>query len=186
MTATDQNVSGAAGRYASALFELAGEARQTAVVGADLRAFQAMLDESADLSHLVRSPVFKAGAQLASIEALGVKAGLSELTLNFIRLAAKNRRLPLISQIIAGYSALEAQAKGETTAEVISAEPLSAAQVKDLKSALKASLGRDAMLTQRVDPSILGGLIVKAGSRMIDNSLKTKLNALKIAMKGTA
>ena len=186
MTATDHTVSGAAGRYASALFDLAGEAKQTESVASALQAFQGMLDNSPELTRLVESPVFKAADQMASIEALSAKAGISGITLNFIRLAAKNRRLALLPDMIRGYTALQAQAKGEVQAEVTSAEPLSAAQTKELKAALKATIGRDALLTSRVDPSILGGLIVKIGSRMMDNSLKTKLSNLKAAMKGTA
>ena len=186
MAASEQLQSGAAGRYASALFDLAGESKQTAAVGESLRAFQGLLDESPELARLVRSPVFKAAQQLTTLEALCAKAGIGGLALNFLKLIAKNRRLSLVSQMIGSYAALQAKARGEVLAEVTSAEELTPAQVKDLKAALKASLGREAMLTQRVDASLLGGLVVKAGSRMIDNSLKTKLANLKVAMKGTA
>ena len=109
-----------------------------------------------------------------------------DCTLNFLKLVAKNRRLSVISAIISTYATLLATSKGEVQAEAISAEKLSDKHVKDIKAALKASIGRDVQLSTRVDKSILGGLIVKVGSRMLDNSLKTKLSNLKIAMKGTA
>ena len=186
MATTDQTVSGVPGRYASALFDLAQEDNSTEQTGAALAAFQAAIEESADLRRLVRSPVFSATAQIAALEAVCAKASISGTALNFIRLVAKNRRLSAISDIIRGYQSLAAAAKGETQAEVVSAEKLSAQQIKDLKAALTQSLGRDVTLSARVDSSLLGGLVVKVGSRMMDNSLKTKLSNLKIAMKGTA
>jgi len=186
VTATDQTASGVSGRYASALFDLAGETNSVDALGQSLATFQALLDESEDLVRLVRSPVFSAEDQVAALEAICAKAGIDGLALNFIRLVARNRRLFAIADMIRAYNALAAAAKGEVQAEVTSAEKLSDKHVKDLKAALKASIGRDVQLSTRVDGSILGGLIVKVGSRMIDNSLKTKLDNLKIAMKGTA
>jgi F-type H+-transporting ATPase subunit delta len=186
VTATDQSVSGVAGRYASALFELASEAKAVDKVGADLNSFKALLDSSDDLMRLVRSPVFTAEDQIAALEAICEKAGIGGLALNFIKLVTQNRRLFFIADMIKGYSALLAASKGEVPAEVTSAEELSSKHVADIKAALRASVGRDIQLSTRVDPSILGGLIVKVGSRMMDNSLKTKLQNLKIAMKGTA
>ena len=186
MATTDQTVSGVPGRYASALFDLADEEKSVEQIGADLASFQAAIDASADLRRLVGSPVFSADDQLAAITALCAKAKISGTALNFIKLAARNRRLAALPAMIRGYAALAAAAKGEIAAEVISAEKLSAPQIKDLKAALKASAGRDVTLSTRVDASLLGGLIVKVGSRMMDNSLKTKLANLKIAMKGTA
>ncbi len=186
MTATDQSVSGVPGRYASALFELAGEAKSVDKTGDALNAFQALLDSSEDLARLVRSPVFSAEDQVAALEAICAKAGITGLALNFIRLVTQNRRLFFISDMIKAYGTLVATAKGEVQAEVTSAEKLSDKHVNELKAALKATIGQDVQLSTRVDPSVLGGLIVKVGSRMIDNSLKTKLQNLKIAMKGTA
>jgi F-type H+-transporting ATPase subunit delta len=186
VTATDQTVSGVPGRYASALFELAGEARQTEETGETLKRFQALLDGSEDLKRLVRSPVFSAEDQIAAIEAISAKAGIDGLALNFLKLVTSNRRLFAIADMIKAYGQLQAAAKGEIQAEVTSAEQLSDNHIADLKAALKASMGRDVQLATRTDPSILGGLIVKVGSRMMDNSLKTKLQNLKIAMKGTA
>ena len=186
MATTDQTVSGVPGRYANALFQLAGEEKSVDKTGAALASFQAAIEASADLQRLVRSPVFSAEDQTAAVEAICAKAGISGIALNFIKLAARNRRLSAITEIIKVYQTLVATSKGEVSAEVVSAEKLSDSHVKDLKSALKSSIGRDVQLSTRVDSSILGGLIVKVGSRMVDNSLKTKLSNLKIAMKGTA
>jgi F-type H+-transporting ATPase subunit delta len=180
----DQTVSGVPGRYATALFELAQEAKSVDQVGADLASFQALLDESNDLKRLVRSPVFSAEDQISALEALCAKAGITSFALNFIKLTAQNRRLFVLADMIKAYQTLVAQAKGEISAEVISADKLSPKHLADLKAAIKASVGRDVQLSTRVDSAILGGLVVKVGSRMVDNSLKTKLQNLKIAMKG--
>jgi F-type H+-transporting ATPase subunit delta len=180
----DQTVSGVPGRYATALFELAQEGKSVDQVGADLASFQAMLDESDDLKRLVRSPVFSAEDQISALEALCAKAQITSLALNFIKLSAQNRRLFVLADMIKAYQTLVAQAKGEISAEVTSADQLSPKHLADLKAAIKASVGRDVQLSTRVDPAILGGLVVKVGSRMVDNSLKTKLQNLKIAMKG--
>ena len=186
MSATDQTVTGVPGRYASALFELASDAKAVDKTWDQLAAFQGLMDGSPDLQRLVRSPVFKADDQIAALEAICAKAGITGLALNVIKLIASNRRLTAAPQMIAGYQQLMAAAKGEVQAEVTSAEKLSPAQITKIKAALKSTIGRDAQLSTRVDASILGGLIVKVGSKMMDNSLKTKLQNLKIAMKGTA
>ena len=185
MAATDQAISGVPGRYAAALFELASEAKSIDKVAKDLTSFQSRLTEPTHLQRLVRSPVFSSEDQLAALDALCKKVGVNGIALNFIKLMAKNRRLPALSDAIKGFSALVAISKGEVAAEVISAEKLSEKHIKDVKAALKASIGRDVQLTTKTDSSILGGLIVKVGSKMMDNSLKTKLQNLKIAMKGT-
>jgi F-type H+-transporting ATPase subunit delta len=183
---TDQTVSGVPGRYASALFDLAGESKAVDQVGAQLATFQSAIEQSEDLNRMVRSPMIQVDEQVASIEAIAAAHGIDGITLNFLRLVARNRRLPAISEMIKVYQTLLAISKGEVAAKVTSAEPLSAPHVSDLKAALSQSLGRDIQLTTRVDSSILGGLIVTVGSRMVDNSLRTKLQNLKIAMKGTA
>ena len=183
---TDQTVSGVPGRYASALFELASDEKSTAEVGDKLSRFAAAIDASDDLKRLVRSPVFSSEDQIGAIEAVAAKLGIGGTTLNFLKLAARNRRLSAVPDMIKAYATLLATSKGEVAGEVTSAQALSDSQLNDLKAALKGSLGRDVALSTRVDPSILGGLIVKVGSRMMDNSLKTKLQNLKIAMKGTA
>lgn len=184
MAATEHTVSGVPARYASALFELAQEGRAVEKTGADLSTFQELLDESADLSRLVRSPVFSAEDQISALEAICQRAEISGLALNFIKLVTRNRRLFAISDMIKAYRGLVAASKGEIQAEVTAAETLGERHVDELKAALKASMGREVQLSTRVDPAILGGLIVKVGSRMVDNSLKTKLQNLRIAMKG--
>ncbi len=186
MTAIGQTVSGVPGRYAGALFDLAREEKSVDQVGRDLASFGAMVDNSPELGRLVRSPVFSASNQIAAIETAAAEAGMSGLTLNFIRLLAKNRRLPALSEVIRGFAMLAAASRGEVQAEVTSAEKLSPKHLDELKAALKASIGRDVQLSVSVDPSLLGGLVVKVGPRMLDNSLRTKLSNLKIAMKGTA
>jgi F-type H+-transporting ATPase subunit delta len=186
VASTDQTISGVPGRYASALFALASEENAVDKVNGQLAAFQAAIAQSDDMRRLVGSPVFKAEDQERAVAAIAAKAGIDGVTLNFISLVARNRRLPGISEMIKVFHTLVAAAKGETLAEVTSAEKLTPKRLADLKAALKSSLGRDVQLSTRVDSSILGGLVVKVGSRMIDNSLKTKLDNLKIAMKGTA
>ncbi|MFN0192126.1 MAG: F0F1 ATP synthase subunit delta [Aestuariivirga sp.] len=186
MANADQRVSGVPGRYASALFELAGEEKAQDRIGTELASLQKALDNSDELRRLVRSPVYSAEDQTAALEAICDKAQISGTTLNFVRLMAKNRRLAGLADTIKGYQTLVAISKGEVEAQVTSAEKLTNKHITALKAALKASTGRDVQLTTRVDKSILGGLIVKVGSRMMDNSLKTKLQNLKIAMKGTA
>lgn len=186
MAAQDQTLNGVAGRYASALFELAGEANSQKSVGEALKRFAEMVEASEDLQRLVRSPVFSVKDQLAALGALLAAAGIEGLAANFIGLVAANRRLFTVLDMIKAYGALEAAQRGEVPAEAISAVDLSAAQIKELKDQLKAVTGQDVALSTRTDPSILGGLIVKVGSRMIDSSLRTKLQNLKIAMKGVA
>ena len=186
MAATGDIVSGVPGRYATALFELAQEEHAIEPVAADLSRFQKLLDESGDLRRLVRSPVFSAEDQLAALDAILVRAEIGGLAGNFIRLVTRNRRLFAIADMIKAYRVLVAQSKGEVAAEVTSAEPLADAHLEELKAAIKASIGRDVDLALKIEPAILGGLIVKVGSRMVDNSLKTKLQNLRIAMKGIA
>jgi len=182
---TDQSQSGVAGRYARALFDLATEHKAVADVASALSSFQGLIDESEDLQRLMRSPVFKSEDQSAAIEAIAAKAGIKGLALNFLKVMGGNRRLAAVPSAISAFNTLVSQSKGEATAEVTSAEKLSAKQLADLKAALKAATGSDVAIDTKVDPAILGGLIVKVGSRMMDNSLRTKLNSLKAAMKGT-
>ena len=183
---TDQTVSGVPGRYASALFELAAEENSADAVSQQLSAFGAAITGSEDLTRLVRSPVFSSADQIAAIDGIAAHVGVSGSTLNFLKLVARNRRLSALPDIIKAYATLLAFSRGEVAGEVTSAEALTDAQLSDLKAALKSSLGRDVAISTKVDSSILGGLIVKVGSRMMDNSLKTKLQNLKVAMKGTA
>ncbi len=185
--ATDEPLmASVAGRYASALFELASDEGKVAEVEGDLAKFQALSDESADFVRVIRSPVISSDEQEKAISTVLAKAGLGSLTINFFKLLAKNRRLFAASDVVRDFQSLAARARGEVRAEVTAASALSDAQVADLKAALKASVGKDVTLVQKVDPSILGGLIVKLGSRMVDNSLKTKLEGMKFALKGSA
>ena len=183
MAGTTSPVSGVAERYANALFELAIEANALPAVEKDLDGFSALLNESADLSRLVRSPVFSADEQARAVAVVLDRAGIGGLVANLIRVTAGNRRLFIVPDLITAFKRLAAKHRGEVAAEVTSAEPLSDKHVADLKAALKTSLGKDVALEAHVDPSLIGGLIVKVGSRMIDGSLRTKLNSLKLAMK---
>jgi F-type H+-transporting ATPase subunit delta len=175
--------SGVAGRYATALLELAKEEKALDAVEADLLRFNEALGASEDLARLVKSPVFSAGEQARALEAVLGKLGIEGLTRNFLLLVARNRRLFAIPGMITAFRAMLARERGETSASVIAATKLTEGQVTALKQALQAALGKEVMLDERVDPSLLGGLIVKVGSRMIDTSLRTRLNSLKVAMK---
>ena len=183
--ATDEPIMASmAGRYASALFELASEQGQLSEVEQNLVMFQQLLDMSEDLRRLVRSPVFSADEQGRALAVILDKAGLDGFAANFFKLIARNRRLFAAPDMIKAFRALAARARGEVEAEVVSALPLNDAQMSALNETLKASVRKQVQITSRVDPSILGGLVVKIGSRMLDSSLRTKLNSLKIAMKG--
>ena len=178
-------VSGVAGRYATALFELALEQRSVDAVKTDLDRFAAMVEENPELARLVKSPVFTAADQAKALAAVLSNAGIGGLAANFLLLVASNRRLFTVGQILKAFRLLVAQHKGEVTAEVTVAEKLDDKHLGALKSALKNVTGKDVDLDVKIDPSIIGGLIVKLGSRMVDTSLKTKLNAIKHAMKET-
>jgi len=180
----DQTISGMAGRYATALFELALENKAVDAVKKDLDQFDALIAESADLSRLVRSPVFDADEQLKALSAVLAKAGIGGLAANFLRVITTNRRLFAVRDMIRGYRALVARHKGEVTAHVTVAEKLSDTHLDTLKSTLKTvTSGKDIDLDVKIDPAVIGGLIVKVGSRMVDSSLRTKLNSIKLAMK---
>jgi len=183
VAAEDPSVSGVSGRYATALFELARDERAIDAVRADLDKFDAMLNDSADLKRLVRSPVFAADTQLKALSAVLEKAGITGISANFLKVLASNRRLFSVADVIRAFRALVAKFKGEASADVTVAEPLSDKNLDALKTALKAVSGKDVTLHVKVDPSIIGGLVVKLGSRMVDSSLRTKLNSIKHAMK---
>ena len=183
MAAEDTSVSGVSGRYATALFELARDQNVVDEVKSDLDKFEAMLNDSADLKRLVRSPVFAADAQSKALSAVLDKAGIAGIAANFLKVLTANRRLFAVADVIRAYRALVARFKGETTADVTVAEALSDKNLDALKVALKSVTGKDVALNVKVDPSIIGGLVVKLGSRMVDGSLRTKLNSIKHAMK---
>lgn len=183
MAAENPSVSGVSGRYATALFELAREEKSIDAVRADLDRFEAMLADSADLKRLVRSPVFSAGEQSRALAAVLDKAAISGVAGKFLKVLTANRRLFAVSDVIRAFRALVAKFKGEATADVTVAEKLSDKNLDALKTALKSVTGKDVALNVNVDPSIIGGLVVKLGSRMVDSSLRTKLHSIKHAMK---
>jgi F-type H+-transporting ATPase subunit delta len=176
-------VSGMAGRYARAVFELACEENTLDQVMADLDRFDALVAESPDLLRLVRSPVFGLEQQQAALKAVLDRAGIGGTAANFLQLVTAKRRLFAVRDMIRGLRALVARHKGEVTAHVTVAEPLADRHMAALKDALKSVTGKDVTLDIAVQPAIIGGLVVKIGSRMVDASLKTKLNSIRHAMK---
>jgi len=180
---TSHLISGVAERYAASLFDLAVEADAIDRVAEDLAAFERMIAESSDLKRLVESPAFSADEQYRAVSALCAKAGISGLVGNFLKVVARNRRLFALPGMVRAYREMVARHRGETRAEVTSAHALTATQEKELKAALKDVTGKDVVIDVKVDPSLLGGLIVKIGSRQIDTSLRTKLSTLKLALK---
>jgi F-type H+-transporting ATPase subunit delta len=183
VAAEDPSVSGVSGRYATALFELARDEKSVDPVMADLDRFDAMLAESADLKRLVRSPVFSSESQSRALAAVLEQAGISGISANFLRVLTANRRLFAVGDVIRAFRALVAKFKGEATADVTVAEALGEQHLETLKAALKSVTGKDVTLNVNIDRSIIGGLVVKLGSRMVDSSLRTKLNSIKHAMK---
>jgi F-type H+-transporting ATPase subunit delta len=179
----DPSVSGVSGRYATALFELARDEKSIDAVRADLDRFDGLLNDSADLKRLVRSPVFSAEAQSRALNAVLDKAGISGISANFLKVLTANRRLFAVADVIRAFRVLVAKFKGEASADVTVAETLSDKNLGALKAALQTVTGKDVTLNVKVDPSIIGGLVVKLGSRMVDSSLRTKLNSIKHAMK---
>ncbi|MEH3147984.1 MAG: F0F1 ATP synthase subunit delta [Methylobacterium frigidaeris] len=176
-------LAGVAGRYASALFELARDERSVDAVSEGLDRFEALLNESADLQRLVRSPVFSAEDQVKAIEAVLARAGIDGLAGNFIRLSAANRRLFALPDMIRAYRALVRTSKGIVRAEVRLAEAPSDAVLEDIKASLRDVARSEIDLDLRIDPSLIGGIVVKLGSRMVDASLRTKLNSIRLAMR---
>jgi len=173
-----------AGRYATALFELALDNKAVDIVKKDLDQFDVLVADNADLTRLVRSPVFGVDEQLKALSAILDKVGITGLAANFLRVITTNRRLFAVRDMIRAYRALVARHKGEVTAQVTVAEKLSDSNLDALKNALKSvTRGKDIDLDVKIEPAIIGGLIVKVGSRMVDSSLRTKLNSIKFAMK---
>ena len=183
MAQTSSPISAVAERYAGSLFELALAEKSIAQVESALGSFEAMLAGSADLRRLIESPVFAADEQERAIAALLDKAKIGGLAGNFLRVVARNRRLFAVPGMIEAFRRIAAEHRGEISADVIAAHALTAAQQTELKAALKSVSGKDVVINLAVDPSLLGGLVVKMGSRQIDTSLKTKLNSLKLALK---
>lgn len=184
MAAGSSDATGLAGRYATALFDLAEGEKALDAVAADLKTLQTMIGESDDLVRLIRSPVISREAQSKAMGALLAKAGCGALTKKFIGLVARNRRLFALPAMIEAFGRILAARRGEMTAVVTAATPLAARQAEALGASLEKAVGRKVAVDVKVDPAILGGLVVKVGSRMVDSSLKTKLQQLRLAMKG--
>ncbi len=184
MASASTGVSGLADRYAAALFDLADERKELDTVAADLRQLRDMILGSADLRRLVRSPVLSRAEQAKAIGAVAESAGISQLTRNFLGLIAQNRRLFALPAMIEAYLAQLAARRGEVTAQVVAAQPLTPAQEAAVNEQLRKAVGSKVAVEVRVDPSLLGGMIVKVGSRMVDASVRSKLQRLQLAMKG--
>ena len=184
--AASTEASGLAGRYAGALFDLAKDQNALDQVQTDLSGLKGLLDESADLRRLIESPAISKDDQVKALTAVAQKAGASELATKFLGLLAAKRRAFVLPDVIDAYGSLLADERGEVQAEVVSAIELSKEQADDVQKKISKSVGKTVDMTSRVDPSLLGGLVVRVGSRMIDASLKTKLHQLELAMKGAA
>lgn len=184
MASESAGVSGLAERYAAALFDLADERKALDGVAMDLKALRGLIAESADLRRMIRSPVLARGEQAKATAALSERAGFKELTRNFLGLLARNRRLFALPEIIEGFLGILAARRGEVTAQVISAQDLSETQRKAIDERLRKAVGGKVAIDLKIDPGLLGGLVIKVGSRMVDASLKSKLRRLELAMKG--
>lgn len=184
MAAETGLVSGIAARYATALFELAHEAGELDAVAADLATLRAALDESSDLVRLVRNPVFGRETQAKAMAALLARLGVGRTVANFVGVVAQNRRLFALRDMTLAFARLLAELRGQVVARVASAHPLNDAQVAAIRAELAAGLKNEVTVETEVDPALLGGLVVRVGSRMIDSSIRTKLQNLRFAMKG--
>lgn len=178
-------MSGIAGRYSLAVFELALEEKSLETVERDFAALKTMILQSADLARFVRAPVFSRSERAKGMAAILDKMDVAPLTKRFVLLLAAKRRLFVLLDAVRDFDTLLARQRGEIDAEVASARPLNDGQTADLKRVLKSKFGREPQLVARVDPTLLGGLVVKVGSRMIDSSLRAKLNGMRAAMKGS-
>ena len=184
MADTETIATGMAGRYASALFALAQEQGSTDRVAGDLNGFLQLVKDSPDLARFVRSPVFTSGEQVKALGEILAKAGVAPLTENFLKLVAAKRRLFAIEAMVKDFNALNDNAKGLVRARVTVAEKISQQQWAELEQTLSAmSDGKSVAMDVFIDRSIIGGLIVKLGSRMIDGSVRTKLNSIRTRMK---
>ena len=177
-------VSGVAGRYATALFELAREQRQIDAVGRSLEALSQALVDSKDFAELVDSPMVSRMEAGKAFAAIAPQLNLDPTTANFLGVLARNGRKNQLRPVIRAFRRLAAEHRGETVAEIVTARPLNDDQIGQLKQQLRARAGRDVNIDAQVDPSILGGIVVKLGSQRIDASIRTKLNRLASAMKG--
>lgn len=184
MASAASSLSGIGERYAAALFDLADEQKSLDAIAADLRTLRALIDESADLRRLIRSPVLGRAEQGKAVAALAERAELHIVTRNLLGLLARNRRLFALTALIGSFLAQLAERRGEVTAQVTAAQELSPEQRAALDERLRRAVGSKVSVDIRVDPALLGGIVVRVGSRMVDASLKTKLHRLQLAMKG--
>ena len=184
MSSETTATTGLAGRYATALLALADAASSLDKVAEDLKSLRSMINDSADLRRVISSPVLTRAEQVKALSALCAKAEMDELTGNFVGVVAQNRRLPALKSVIAAYLNELSRRRGEATAQVTSAKKLSDAQLQAVSDVLKKAVGTKVSIEADVDESLLGGMIVKVGSRMIDASLKTQLQQLHLSMKG--
>jgi F-type H+-transporting ATPase subunit delta len=174
---------GVAGRYATALYELAREAGSIDKVEAELQSLEAALKDSAEFRDLLSSPIYSRVEQGAALRAIAKRMGLGTEVTNTLSVMAENRRLFVVPRMIEAVKGLIAQGRGEVTAEVTSAHPLSDAQRAELEKTLREKVGQQVKLHVSVDERLIGGLVVKVGSRMIDTSIRSKLAKLQNAMK---
>jgi F-type H+-transporting ATPase subunit delta len=181
--ADDSKATDVGARYAQALFDLAKDDKKIATVEADLKSLKTMAAESADLRTLLNSPGFSAEDKAAGLAGLAAKAKFNPLTVKFLAFLAAQRRANALLSVVTSFEALAAKERGAISADVVTAIPLSAAQAKGVAAALRQALGKDPEISTRVDPSILGGIKVRVGSRLFDASLKSKLDSLKFALK---
>jgi F-type H+-transporting ATPase subunit delta len=186
LASENTGVSGLAERYAAALFDLADERRILDEVATDLRQLRGMLQSSGDFLRLIRSPVLSRDQQAKAVAVIAERAGFSQLVRDFLGVVARNRRLFAIPAMIGSFLAKLAARRGEVTAEVTAAHPLSEAQLGILNEQLRRSIGARVSVDVRIDRTLIGGLVVKVGSRMIDGSIKSKLQRLQLAMKSVA
>lgn len=184
MASNSSDTSGIAERYATALYDMADEAKQLDAVADDLRGLKSLLEDSNDLRRLVRSPLIDRQVQTAAMMAVLEKAGVGDLTRRFVGVVGQNRRLFAMSAMIDAFLAVLARRRGEETAYVSSAAALSDAQLDRLAETLRKAVGSKVRVETAVDPALIGGLVVRVGSRMVDSSVRTKLQRMQLAMKG--
>jgi F-type H+-transporting ATPase subunit delta len=177
-------VTGLSGRYALALFALASDSKAIDQVAADLDRIGVMLEQSADLAHLVRAPIFGRSDQARGVLAVLAAAEIGDLVRRFVGVVASNRRLQALPDMISAFRKVLAHHRGEVLAEVTSAQALSERHLQEIRSALVKIAGPGTKVLTRVDPELIGGLVVKLGSRLLDGSIRSKLNSLKLVMKG--
>lgn len=184
MASKSSGMGGVADRYAGAVYDMASEANVIDAVAEDLRGLNNLLSESKDLRRLVQSPLIDRADQTKAMLAVLDQAGVNDLTRRFVGVVGQHRRLSGLTEIIAGFLAILARKRGEETVHVTSAVPLNEEQQEALNASLREGVGSKIVVETKVDPDLIGGLIIRVGSRMIDSSIRTKLQKMRLAMKG--